>query len=127
MRNLSQIAKKTIIAMTILVFTSCQGSFSTLQSRLENFIQQTDNNFLKMSKADWEKSDTQIEEFKAEFETVRTDMTESEIVYINELFGKYSALSLKHTLNKGAEAIKDMTDQLKGAVKELIDSNEKNN
>ena len=127
MRNLSQIAKKTIIAMTILFFTSCQGSFSTLQSRLENFIQQTDNNFLKMSKADWEKSDTQIEEFKAEFETVRTDMTESEIVYINELFGKYSALSLKHTLNKGAEAIKDMTDQLKGAVKELIDSNEKNN
>ena len=90
MKNLSQIAKKTIIAMTILVFTSCQGSFSTLQSRLENFIQQTDNNFLKMSKADWEKSDTQIEEFKAEFETVRTDMTESEIVYINELFGKYS-------------------------------------
>jgi len=129
MRNFYLLSHKLVFILLIssILFTSCQGSFSTLQSRLENFIQQTDNNFLKMSKADWEKSDTQIEEFKAEFETVRTDMTESEIVYINELFGKYSALSLKHTLNKGAEAIKDMTDQLKGAVKELIDSNEKNN
>ena len=80
-----------------------------------------------MSKTDWEKSDLQIEEFKIEFETVRTDMTESEVVYINELFGKYSALSLKHSVNQGVEAIKDMTDQLNGAVKELIDSNEKNN
>jgi hypothetical protein len=99
----------------------------TLQTRLEKHIEKTENNFLKMSKADWEKSDTQIEEFKEEFETVRSDMTESEIVYINELFGKYSALSLKHSLNKGVEAIKDMTDQLNGAVKELIDTNEKNN
>jgi len=107
--------------------TSCQGTFSTLQTRLENHIANIENNFLKMSKTDWEKSDLQIEEFKTEFETVRTDMTESEVVYINELFGKYSALSLKHSVNQGVEAIKDMTDQLNGAVKELIDSNEKNN
>ena len=129
MRNFYLQSQKLVFILLIssMFFTSCQGPFLTLQTRLENLIEKTENNFLKMSKADWENSDTQIEELKAEFETVRTDMTESEIEYINELFGKYSALSLKHTINKGAEAIKDMTDQLKGAVKELIDSNEKNN
>jgi len=129
MRNFYLLSLKLVFTLLIssMFFTSCQGTFMTLQTRLENHIEKIENNFLKMSKADWEKSDTQIEEFKAEFETVRTDMTESEIVYINELFGKYSALSLKHSLNKGVEAIKDITDQLKGVVKELIDSNGKNN
>lgn len=118
--------KVSLFLFTVLVIVvSCNKNEVFLRD-LERFVTDVELNFRDYSEEEWLAKDKEFTELsETRFKKLRERLSDEEISRANELIGKYKALKLKKGINDIKTGIKDLFQQGKGVVKELLPDSDK--
>jgi len=106
------------------LFTSCDGitTSSRNEAKLERIVSNADKNYEKFTEKDWVKNDNIITQISEHMQNNPDDYTSEKKEKINHLIGKYQALKIKNGLNIFQDAIKNLGQQVEGALEEIADT-----
>ena len=107
------------ISLTLL--NSC-GSFTKLDERVDNYVNEIEINSKNMTENDWREADLTMEQLKIELDEQKQDLTPEQILKANKAIGRYAGLRIKDGMLDLKDQLKDFGEQLQGVVKELVDT-----
>lgn len=109
----------------ITIFHISCDSFTSVDSKVNSFVQDIEARQSTMTEFDWNQADLEVENYKQELYSSRSNLTESQIAETNKAIGKYAAIRLKHGIGIFKEQLKDVGSQLEGVINELSDTTNK--
>jgi hypothetical protein len=113
-----------IILINTLVI-SCGLQDSNID-KLENLIQNAENNIELFDEAQNQEIDNLINEINQEIQTDKNTYTSEEITKYNKLIGRYNAILFKNGIKDINESIKQFGNQLDGLIDGFNDVNDNN-
>lgn len=126
---LSSVIRKSYVITTIITFIllfSCCTVFYTKDNYIKDFdkfIQDVKSNSSTFSEADWSNADIQFEKLSVEqYDKFKVELSDAEIEKIGKLKGVYALIKFKKDAKDAIEQTKDIINQAKGALEEVVDS-----
>ena len=106
---------KTLVfaGLASVMLASCT---TPLSNRVDNFVDDAEDNCAEWSDTEWEKSMAEYDELLEEYETNYDDLSKEEKKAINRAVARYNGLIVKKGLEDAGSAIKEFGEQLPSMV-----------
>jgi hypothetical protein len=106
--------------LLLLLGSGCNKNEAYIKD-LGKFVSDVEMNYKNYSKEDWLKKDKEFTELSdTRFTEIKEKLSPEERSLANDLIGKYNALKVKKEIVDFRNGIKDLLEQGKAAVKELM-------
>ena len=104
--------KKLLILIACAVLAVSCGQGNSLPSKMDKFVDETEQNSSKLTESDWNDLQLEYEEFIKEYEENIDSYTDEEKDEINKAIGRYHGLLLKAGLDELASEVEQYTKHL---------------
>ena len=110
--------KVLLLISVLLLAVSCSGSLPGKFTRLADKVEAKG---MKMTEAQWEKSNAQFEKLIKEYIDNYDSFNSSQKKEINNAIGRYSSAALKSGIGSAAEAVNSILEELPVALNGLLE------
>lgn len=99
---------KRLFLIFVAIVSLCSFSKRSIPVRMDNFVNEVEQNGDRYSAADWEKSTAEFEKLMDEYRNSEKDFSEEEKSMAIRAMGRYHALLLKHGFVKSRDYIRSL-------------------
>jgi hypothetical protein len=109
----------TIFFTILLIIVSCQDESQSLKNQMQEKIKFLEANYAYINEHEWNKDKVIIENMILRYENLKGGLNEKEREKINQLIGKYHAITTKRMIRETSSEINDLSNRVEGFINEF--------
>ena len=113
---MKSVTKHFLVIIAILSSMLLGSCASPLSNRIDNYVNEVENNCSNWTDEDWERSQSEYEKLLEEYETNYDSYSQEERDAIDKAIGRYTGLLVRQGIEETGKILKDFGERLPSLI-----------